>query len=130
MNSAGSNQAGKARWQETVVPFTASDGFACNLIHLQGPVPPSKGPVLLVHGAGVRANLFRAPVETTLVDYLVERGYDVWLENWRASIDLPRNEWTLDQVALNDHPAAVQEVVRQTGADSIQAVIHCQGSTS
>jgi pimeloyl-ACP methyl ester carboxylesterase len=116
--------------QESVIPFTAMDGFPLNLIHVRGEAAPSKGPVLLVHGAGVRANIFRAPDETTLVDYLVERGYDVWLENWRASIDLPRNEWTLDQVALNDHPAAVQEVVRQTGVDSIQAVIHCQGSTS
>ncbi len=130
MNSAGSNQAGKARWQETVVPFTASDGFACNLIHLQGPVPPVKGPVVLVHGAGVRANLFRAPVETTLVDYLIERGYDVWLENWRASIDLNFSSWTLDQAAVHDHPVAVRKIIEHTGAASIKAVIHCQGSTS
>ena len=44
--------------------------------------------ILLVHGAGVRANIFQAPVRTTLVDLLVEHGFDVWLENWRASIDL------------------------------------------
>lgn len=34
------------------------------------------------------------------------------------------------QAATYDHPAAVQTVVRETGADSIQAIIHCQGSTS
>jgi len=44
------------------------------------------------------------PVKTTLVDTLVERGYDVWLENWRASIDLPPNRWTLDQSRRYDHP--------------------------
>lgn len=115
---------------EEIIPFKAKDGFACNLIHVQGPVPPEKGPVLLVHGAGVRANLFRAPVETTLVDYLIDRGYDVWLENWRASIDLAFNSWTLDQAAVYDHPAAVQKIVEQTGARSVKAVIHCQGSTS
>ena len=27
-------------------------------------------------------------------------GYDVWLENWRASIDLAPCEWTLDQAAV------------------------------
>ena len=117
-------------WHEEVIPFQAKDGFACNLIHVQGHTPPTKGPVILVHGAGVRANLFRAPVETTLVDYLIERGYDVWLENWRASIDLPFNRWTLDQAAVYDHPAAVQTVTERTGARSVKAVIHCQGSTS
>jgi hypothetical protein len=86
--------------------------------------------VLLVHGAGVRANIFRAPVATTLVDYLVDHGYDVWLENWRASIDFAPNQWSLDQVALYDHPEAVKTVVRETGWKEIKAVIHCQGSTS
>lgn len=115
---------------EEVVPFRAADGMECNLIHVQGSTPPVKGPVLLVHGAGVRANIFRSPVRTTLVDTLVANGYDVWLENWRASIDLPPNSWTLDQAAVYDHPKAVKTVVEQTGADEIQAVIHCQGSTS
>ncbi|HTS52036.1 MAG TPA: esterase [Burkholderiales bacterium] len=115
---------------ETVVPFTAGDGFRCNLIHLQGERPPSKGPVLLVHGAGVRANIFRARVDTSLVDFLVAHGYDVWLENWRASIDLPPNRWTLDQAAVYDHPAAVEKVMMETGVPEVKAVIHCQGSTS
>ena len=91
---------------------------------------PTKGPGMLVHGAGVRANIFRAPVRTTLVDYLVDRGYDVWLENWRASIDLKPNWWTLDQAAVYDHPQAVRTVVRETGCPKIKVVIHCQGSTS
>ena len=118
------------RHREDVVPFRARDGFQCNLVHLQGETAPHKGPVLLVHGAGVRANIFRAPVKTTIVDYLIANGYDVWLENWRASIDLPPNTWTLDQAALYDHPEAVKTVVEQTGWDEIKALIHCQGSTS
>lgn len=116
--------------QERVVPFTAGDGMACHLVHVRGAAAPTKGPVLLVHGAGVRGDIFRAPVRTNLVDLLVAEGYDVWLENWRASIDLPPNPWDLDQAALYDHPKAVEKVVEETGADSIQAVIHCQGSTS
>jgi hypothetical protein len=101
-----------------------------NLINLRGKERPTKGPVLLVHGAGVRANIFRVPTDHTFVDALVEQGFDVWLENWRASIDLPSNEWTLDQAAAYDHPAAVETVVAETGENNIQAVIHCQGSTS
>lgn len=118
------------QYQERVVPFTSRDGLECNLIHVRGRQAPDRGPVILVHGAGVRANIFRAPTQTNFVDYLVGRGYDVWLENWRASIDLPPNEWTLDQAALFDHPAAVDKVIEETGAGEVKAVIHCQGSTS
>ena len=117
--------------QTRVVPFEAGDGFPCNLINIRRTDrDPARGPVLLVHGAGVRANIFRAPVSTTLVDFLLERQYDVWLENWRASIDLPANEWTLDDAAVHDHPSAVKTVIARTGATTIKAVIHCQGSTS
>jgi pimeloyl-ACP methyl ester carboxylesterase len=116
--------------KETIVPFTAGDGFRCNLIHLESERDPDREPVILVHGAGVRGNIFRAPVQTTVVDALIEHGYDVWLENWRASIDLPPNPWTLDQAAAFDHPQAVRTVVARTGSPRVKAVIHCQGSTS
>src|SRR5262245_50450899 len=115
---------------ETVVPFTAGDGLRCNLLHIEGGRAPTRGPVLLVHGAGVRANIFRPPLPVTLVDTLVNAGYDVWLENWRASIDLPPNRWTLDQAARYDHPVAVRTVLDATGANTLKAIIHCQGSTS
>lgn len=115
---------------ERIVPFTSGDGMECNLIHVRGDMTPTKGPVLLVPGGGVRANLFRAPVRQNIVGYLVEEGYDVWLENWRGSIDLPPNPWTLDQAALYDHPQAVKKVVSETGADEIKAIVHCAGSNS
>jgi hypothetical protein len=117
-------------YQERIIPFTAGDGFACNLVNVKGEERPPKGPVLVVHGAGVRADIFRAPVETNFVDCLVQQGYDVWLENWRASIDFPPNEWDLDQAAKFDHPKAVEKVAYETGYDQIKAVVHCQGSTS
>ncbi|HEX2294184.1 MAG TPA: esterase [Actinomycetota bacterium] len=113
-----------------VVEFEAGDGMRLNLVNVRGPREPVRGPVMLVHGAGVRANIFRAPVERTVVDALVDDGYDVWLENWRASIDVPPNEWTLDQAAVHDHPAAVRKVLDETGAGEMKAVVHCQGSTS
>jgi hypothetical protein len=86
--------------------------------------------VLVVHGAGVRAELFRPPLPRTLVDALIDDGWDVWLLNWRASIDLDPVPWTLDQAAAHDHPAAVAHVRSATGADRVKAVVHCQGSTS
>ena len=111
-------------------PFEAGDGFACNLLRAERGTAATRGPVLLVHGAGVSAQIFMPPGQKTLVDCLLEDGYDVWLENWRASIDFPPNEYTLDHAALYDHPAAVATIVRETGAASVKAVIHCQGSTS
>jgi hypothetical protein len=126
----GGGAVASDRYEDRVVPFTAGDGLECNLVNVRGEREPSRGPVLVVHGAGVRANIFRAPVDRSLVDELVDAGYDVWLENWRASIDLPPNEWTLDQAAEHDHPYAVRKVAEETGADEIKAVIHCQGSTS
>jgi pimeloyl-ACP methyl ester carboxylesterase len=113
-----------------VVAFTAGDGMPLNLLHAIGENEPTKGPVLLVHGAGVRANIFLAPVETNIVQYLSDNGYDVWLENWRASMDVAPNQWSLDQAAKFDHPKAVEKVIEMTGATSIKAIIHCQGSTS
>ena len=115
---------------DRIVPFTAGDGRPLSLVHVRGPRAPTRGPVLLVHGAGVRANIFRPPVALNFVDALIERGHDVWLENWRASIDLPPCNWTLDQAARHDHPAAVQTVLAETGAPTLKAVTHCQGSTS
>ncbi len=120
----------RRKHKETVVPFTTQDGIECNMIRVQGDEAPPKGPVLLSPGAGVRAEVFRAPVETTIVDALIEAGYEPWLENWRASIDVKPNNWNLDKAALYDHPEAVRTIVKETGWPEIKAIIHCQGSTS
>lgn len=95
-----------------IIPFKALDGFDCNLWRLKHEGSKHRGPVLLVHGAGVRANIFNPPNEINLLDMLAEAGYDVFLENWRASTELPANKWDLDIVAKNDHPAAVQKYVK------------------
>ncbi|MCC5938178.1 MAG: esterase [Lunatimonas sp.] len=116
--------------QFDTIPFQALDGFSCNLKHYVTKNPTPKGPVLLVHGAGVRSNIFNPPAEQNIIHMLSDAGYDVWLENWRASIDLEPNEWDLDQVAHFDHPAAVQKVLECTGHSELKAIVHCQGSTS
>jgi hypothetical protein len=113
-----------------IIPFKAFDGFECNLWRLKHNRPKHRGPVMLVHGAGVRANIFNPPNEVNLLDMLAEAGYDVFLENWRASTEFPANKWDLDVVAKNDHPAAIQKVCEVSGSASCKAIIHCQGSTS
>lgn len=113
-----------------IVDFAARDGFGLNFHHYPSVGSGQAGPVIVVHGAGVRANLFLPPTQETFVDALLDTGYDVWLLNWRASIDLKPNEWTLADAAMFDYPAAVKTVLDRTGAKTVKAVIHCQGSTS
>ncbi len=113
-----------------IIHFPARDGFGLNFHHYQGQGTRQAEPILVLHGAGVRSNIFLPPTETTFVDALLDAGYDVWLLNWRASIDLPPNEWTLEDAAVHDHPAAVKTIRDRTGAKTVKAVIHCQGSTS
>lgn len=116
--------------QFDIIPFLSYDGFKCNLWHLRHDGPKHRGPVVLVHGAGVRANIFNPPNPVNLLDMLAEAGYDVFLENWRASTEFEPNKWDLDVVAKNDHPAAIQKVCEVSGSSRCKAIIHCQGSTS
>jgi hypothetical protein len=124
---------GRPGLERRILPVDALDGRLLTLHHVRraGERPRDGGPVLLAAGTGVRADLFATPpVRTTLVDALLDAGHDVWLENWRGSIDLPTNDYTLDQAAAYDHPALVRAVLRETGHETLSAVVHCQGSTS
>ena len=96
--------------------LAADDGLPLNLLQVRGRREPTRGPVMLVHGSGVRAEIFRPPVERSFVDVLLDDGWDVWLLNWRASIDFDPVPWTLDDAAAYDHPAAVRYVLEATGA--------------
>ncbi len=127
---------GNGRLERKVVPFEVEDlDFPLNVqrLRLAGAGEPDGDPVLLIPGSGVRANMFYGqPVTPSLAEFLLDRGYDVWVENWRASIDFPPNRYTLDQAARFDHPQAIDVVLRETGrpGGQLRAVVHCQGSVS
>ena len=110
--------------------FKTSDGVELRLTRFRG---GGKGPVILAHGLGVSSLIFSIDtIDTNLVEFLFARGYDVWLLDFRASIELPASKAgsTGDDVATRDYPAAVAEVRRRTGAPSVQMVAHCWGSTT
>jgi pimeloyl-ACP methyl ester carboxylesterase len=91
----------------------------------------TKGPVLLVAGSSVGSAIFRpAGAPETIVHRLLRDGYDVWVENWRGSLGQDPLEYSLDEAAVLDHPAAVDYILEQTGADTMKAVVHCLGSSS
>lgn len=105
-----------------------SDGVEIRLRRYRG---GSKGPVLVAHGAGVSSGMFAlTTVEKPFVEFLRDHGYDTWLLDWRASTELPLRQFTLDEAAEMDFPAAVRFVKEKTGAPSIQAVVHCAGAST
>jgi hypothetical protein len=73
---------------------------------------------------------YGAPARRTFVDALVDEGYDVWLSNWRGSIDFSPHVYTYDEAAVYDHPAAVERVCAETGVDELGVLAHCGGASS
>jgi pimeloyl-ACP methyl ester carboxylesterase len=123
--------AGAELPKPTTVWFKALDGHWLNFKHLPPAVgTPDRGPVMLLHGTAVRANLFCPPMTVTLPALLSAAGFDVWMLNWRASIDLRTVKWNLDDAAVLDYPAAVAVIQQQTGRRELKALVHCQGSAS
>jgi cholesterol oxidase len=110
--------------------FNTEDGVNLRLTRYQG---GTKGPVMLVHGLGVASSIFSTDtIPTNLVEYLFAHDYDVWLLDFRVSIDLPaaKNQCNGDQVAKYDFPAAINVIKEQSGSDSVQALVHCYGATT
>lgn len=110
--------------------LSTSDNVRLRLTRYRG---GSKGPVLLAHGLGVSSRIFSIDtIDTNLVEYLVAYGYDVWLLDYRASIELPaaKSQFSGDEIAKHDYPAAVAEVRRLTGAANVQLVGHCFGAST
>ena len=137
---AGDGGSDEASWhspperpglRRQIVTFETDDGCELNLHRLSHRDDPEGDPVLLIGGLAMRAQSFyTSPARPTIVDALLEKGYDVWIENWRTSPDLPARSYTLDHAALYDHPAAIRTVLEQTGAERLDAVAHCMGSAS
>ena len=92
-----------------------------------------KGPVMLAAGFGMSSHSFLAStIEKNLTEFLAECGYDTWLFDYRAGIDLPSagTEFTIDDIACKDWPIAVRKVLDETGKEDLQAFGHCVGSVS
>ena len=109
---------------------TTSDGLHLRLTRYKG---GTKGPLLIAHGLGVSSLIFSIDtIETNLLEFLFEAGYDCWLLDYRSSIELPyaSHPYTGDDVATKDYPAAVDEVRRLTKAETIQCLVHCFGATT
>ncbi|CAN1724368.1 cholesterol oxidase [Hyphomicrobium sp. 1Nfss2.1] len=106
------------------------DGKILKLTRYRG---GNKGPVVLAHGLGVSSLIFSIDtIDTNLLEYLIADGYDCWLLDFRASVDLPhaRELWNADDVAVQDYPAAIAKVRAITRSSTVQVIAHCFGATT
>jgi cholesterol oxidase len=111
-----------------VHPIVAADRTGLRLTRYEG---GARGPVVIAHAFGTSTRAFRTTtIETSLVEFLVDHQYDVWLFDYRASSALPasRTRFDLDDVARHDWPAAIAHVRDVTGAAGVQVIAHCVGS--
>ena len=116
--------------QPEIHPVTTSDGTEIRLTRY---AMGTKGPLVLAPGYGNAARAWALDtVPKSFVSYLGDHGYDVWLLDYRASPDLPssRTQFTVDDIAMRDWPAAIEHVRTETGAESVQALAHCVGGLS
>lgn len=116
--------------QAEVHSVPTSDGTEVRLTRYE---MGTKGPLVLAPGYGNAARAFAVDtVRKNWVQYLGEHGYDVWLLDYRASPDLPSSwtQFTVDDIALRDWPAAVSTVRARTGSETVQAMGHCVGGLS
>lgn len=114
----------------TLHPFKTSDGLDLLLTRYRG---GDKGPVMLVHGLGVSSLIFSIDtIDTNLLEHLLEKGFDVWLLDYRSSIGLPaaHTQYSADAIAKDDLPRAVEEVCKVTESKGIQVIAHCYGGTT
>ena len=108
--------------------FETDDKTTLRLTRYRG---GKKGPVMLAPGFGTPTLAYSIDtVDTNLPEALFASGYDVWLFDYRASPDLKssRTQFTLDDIAKRDYPAAVAKVREVSGAPTVQVMAHCVGS--
>ncbi|MCX6181861.1 MAG: alpha/beta fold hydrolase [Bacteroidetes bacterium] len=109
-------------------PLLADDGEELLLTRYKG---GEKGPILMLHGfSGNRYTFSIDTIDTNAVEYFYQKGYDVWLLDYRLSslVGGSKEQHTLDEVALLDFPAAINKIRAVANVEEIDVLAHCVGS--
>lgn len=114
-------------------PFTTQDGLGLSMLRFRR--GETGDAVLLHHGLTASSDSFIMPEHYNLVSFLLDNGFgEVWTLDSRMSnrhaYNLAMHRFTLDDVAVFDHPAAVA-VVREHSPDRpLHVIAQCLGSVS
>lgn len=116
----------------SVHPFSTADGLGLQLTRFSRTACDDV--VLIVHGLTNSSDMFIMPEHMNLVQTLLDQGFgDVWALDYRGSCRFPynlqRSRYTMDDIALFDHPAALAELRRHIGPHRrIHVIAHCVGA--
>jgi lysosomal acid lipase/cholesteryl ester hydrolase len=115
-------------------PFATEDGLGLSLERFQRGDAAGEA-VLVIHGLTTSTDMFIMPEHENLVSYLLDHGFtDVWCLDFRMSnrysYNLFKTRYTLDDIALYDHPAAVATMRAEIGDRPIHVICHCLGAVS
>uniref|UniRef100_A0A182N6M1 Lipase 3 n=1 Tax=Anopheles dirus TaxID=7168 RepID=A0A182N6M1_9DIPT len=122
---------------------TGADGYVIALTR----IPPRRAPavhrlpILLVHGLlASSADFLIIGPNNSLAYLLADRGYDVWLADMRGNRYSRRHkrldssepaywDFTWHEMGYYDLPAAIDYILRRTGARQLNYIGHSQGTT-
>jgi choline dehydrogenase-like flavoprotein/pimeloyl-ACP methyl ester carboxylesterase len=91
----------------------------------------ANNPVLLIHGYSASGTTFaHTAVRPNITEKLWHAGRDVWIVDLRTSAGMPTatDPWSFEDAALVDIPAAIEFILRDTGASKVDVVAHCMGA--
>ena len=109
-------------------PLKTEDGVDLMLTRYNG---GSKGPLMMIHGfSGNQLTFNIDTVDTNAVEYFTDKGFDVWLLDYRLSsmVKSSHDQHSLDEIAMYDLPAAVKKICELTSVKEIDVLAHCVGS--
>jgi pimeloyl-ACP methyl ester carboxylesterase len=118
------------RFPDEICFTTSEDGWRIGISRYR-PVEPKYGePVLLVHGIASNRLSFDLTDRLSLAMSLCRAGFDTWVMDLRGRGDSVRPklfsglryDWSFDEYAERDLPAAVREVLRATGKKRLHLV--------
>ena len=109
--------------------YRTADGVDLHLTRYRG---GERGPVVLSHGMGNSRTYTLDTMSPTLLEYLVHRNFDVWVQEWRSSPLLPTatSQFTGEDIVRFDHPGALAVVRAESGRHDVHVIGHCVGVRS
>lgn len=113
-------------------------GITLPLYRLPRTHPAPNGPVLLLHGASAWSHSFTVGTRDGLGGYLLENGFDVFLLDWRGSMNMVAkygpnaaayDVTSLDSCAEHDVSRAIEAIreIRREDRRPIAIFAHCVG---